>query len=290
MVIGKFNNNKVIKPNFLGIGAPKCGTTWSYEVLRRHPEIFVAHGKELVYFSSHKKYSLGEDWYLSHFKNARSFKAIGEISVSYFTHEAATERIYKFDPKIKMFLFVRDPVGRAFSHYRWLLQKGKSMPPFLDALHTVPELKNGSMYYANLSRILECFEINQILILKYDDIMHNVSGLQYRLFDFLDVDTQYTYNVGRVGATINPRFKQLEKLRIYLHTQARIHGIPQVITLGKRFGISNFYRKINNNTRNKIAISQTEQEAGFAIFENDLLKFQELTGIDVADWLNGKKG
>lgn len=38
-------SRKVVIPNFLGIGAPKCGTTWLSEVLRRHPDFYMAHGK-----------------------------------------------------------------------------------------------------------------------------------------------------------------------------------------------------------------------------------------------------
>ena len=56
------NGGGSVKPNFLGIGAPKCGTTWLSEVLRKHPEIFVAHGKELVYFASEKQFGKGENW------------------------------------------------------------------------------------------------------------------------------------------------------------------------------------------------------------------------------------
>ena len=35
----KIINNSV--PNFLGIGFPKTGTTWMYESLRLHPDIFI---------------------------------------------------------------------------------------------------------------------------------------------------------------------------------------------------------------------------------------------------------
>jgi hypothetical protein len=42
-------------PTFLGIGAPKCGTTWLAECLREHPQVFVPEVKEVVYFSSDKK-------------------------------------------------------------------------------------------------------------------------------------------------------------------------------------------------------------------------------------------
>ena len=29
----------IVGPNFLGIGAPKCGTTWLSEVLRKHLDV-----------------------------------------------------------------------------------------------------------------------------------------------------------------------------------------------------------------------------------------------------------
>lgn len=39
-------------PQFLGIGAPRCGTTWLYEVLRGHPALWLPPIKELHYFDS----------------------------------------------------------------------------------------------------------------------------------------------------------------------------------------------------------------------------------------------
>lgn len=37
-------------PHFLGIGAPRAGTTWVYEVLNRHPDVFMPPVKEVHYF------------------------------------------------------------------------------------------------------------------------------------------------------------------------------------------------------------------------------------------------
>ena len=39
-------------PHFIGVGAPRAGTTWIYEVLRRHPAIWMPPIKELHYFDS----------------------------------------------------------------------------------------------------------------------------------------------------------------------------------------------------------------------------------------------
>jgi len=39
-------------PNFIGVGAPRAGTTWLYELLRVHPELWMPPIKELHYFDS----------------------------------------------------------------------------------------------------------------------------------------------------------------------------------------------------------------------------------------------
>src|SRR5688572_30664430 len=104
-----------IVPNFVGIGAPKSATTWLSEVLRKHPDVFVAHGKELVYFSSQKKFSRGEQWYLSHFTGVTTQTAVGEFSVSYLGGGRVTaERIHAFNPDMKLIAVLRDPVARSF--------------------------------------------------------------------------------------------------------------------------------------------------------------------------------
>ena len=77
-------------PDFLGIGAQKAGTTWLWENLRRHPEIFVPDKKELHYFDN--KFDQSLRYYTRRFEAARgrvrarsprrteSFRASGSVS------------------------------------------------------------------------------------------------------------------------------------------------------------------------------------------------------------------
>ncbi len=41
----------LIKNLFLGVGAMKSGTTWLYDVMSRHPEIYFSYEKEIHYFA-----------------------------------------------------------------------------------------------------------------------------------------------------------------------------------------------------------------------------------------------
>jgi len=54
--------------NFIGVEARKAGTTWIFNQLKKHPQIFMPSQKELSYFSSKilkEKFSI--DWYFEQF-------------------------------------------------------------------------------------------------------------------------------------------------------------------------------------------------------------------------------
>jgi len=48
----KTSSSQQNAPDFIGMGAPRAGTTWLYEVLRSHPKIWMPPIKELHYFDS----------------------------------------------------------------------------------------------------------------------------------------------------------------------------------------------------------------------------------------------
>src|ERR1051325_8404421 len=57
-------------PTFLGIGSMRCGSTWLYKVLRRHPDVQLASCKEMDFFFMHKMLRHDLAWYETHFKTA----------------------------------------------------------------------------------------------------------------------------------------------------------------------------------------------------------------------------
>jgi len=38
------------KPDFIGVGMAKCGSTWVTQILQEHPDIFIPEKKELNFF------------------------------------------------------------------------------------------------------------------------------------------------------------------------------------------------------------------------------------------------
>lgn len=117
---------KQLKPNLFIVGAPKSATTFLYEVLQNHSEVFIPKVKELNFFSFnhlkknsyYKAFKIGnEKKYLSYYSKAKHEKYLLDSSVSYFNCPDAPKNIYNFNSDSKIIIITRDPVERAYSHY-----------------------------------------------------------------------------------------------------------------------------------------------------------------------------
>jgi hypothetical protein len=113
-------------PDFLIIGAPKCGTTSLYYLLTEHPYVEPAAAKELHFFSSH--FDLGVQWYRRCFprpthKDGRS-TITGEATPSYMGDLYAPARVADVVPQARLIVLLRNPVDRAFSHFQMGRRKG----------------------------------------------------------------------------------------------------------------------------------------------------------------------
>ncbi|MEV4252819.1 sulfotransferase [Spirillospora sp. NPDC049652] len=141
-------------PDFLLIGAKRGGSTSLYYGLLEHPRIMPLFPsarllpkqndtKGVHYFDSH--YDEGEAWYRSHFPSVAARRAaakraggpvvVGEGSPYYLFHPLAAERAGADVPDTRILLVLRDPVERAFSHYRERRrQHAEELETFEDAL------------------------------------------------------------------------------------------------------------------------------------------------------------
>ncbi|MFW6174033.1 MAG: hypothetical protein ACOC5T_09840 [Elusimicrobiota bacterium] len=74
-------NNNDFKVDFLGIGWPRCATSWIYECLKEHSEICMAEKKETHYFTVNFK--KGINYYHDCFKHCDLNAIKGEYSPDY---------------------------------------------------------------------------------------------------------------------------------------------------------------------------------------------------------------
>lgn len=139
-------------PDFLIIGAQKCGTTSLYTFLMQHPNVGPAFEKEVRYFNNH--YQKGENWYRAHFptnyykylmtQRAGTRLITGEGEPSYLPNPVVPQRAFDLTPGVKLIVMLRNPVDRAYSHYQHRFARGREALTFEEVVRADKEtLRNG---------------------------------------------------------------------------------------------------------------------------------------------------
>ena len=173
-------------PNYLYIGTSKAGSTWLFQLLSWHPQVYAYPGKNLGFFST--RFEKGWDWYLDNFKPEPQHSAVGEISHSYLASDKAPARIKGLLPDIRMLVCLRDPVQRTFSDYLDRVKNGSMSGTFKDELDRDPGLINRSRYGTQLSRYFEHFGRDRFHIAIFDDLAADPDAFAAEIFRFLEVE------------------------------------------------------------------------------------------------------
>lgn len=187
-----------MKPNFIVIGAARSGTTSLFQYLDPHPEVFMSQVKELNFFSNEKYWKKGLDWYESRFKAPKSdvIKAVGEASTSYtkapFTANVVN-RIYIYNPEIRLIYFVRNPVDRYLSHYMQRVQAGIETRKFRETLKDLNKETCAwqGLYHYQLKRYLEYFPKEQIMVKSMEDLKDKPQTVIEDIYRFIGVNVDF---------------------------------------------------------------------------------------------------
>lgn len=175
-------------PDFLYIGTSKAGSTWLFNALASHPDVFLASSKGLYYFDAH--FDRGQDWYLDHFRGSDDVRSRGEVSHSYLSSPDAPLRIAAVAPRARLLVSLREPVDRAFSDYLDLVKNQQYEGPFEGALEAYPRLLDRGRYATHLRRYLEVFPREQLLVQLFDDLRRDPQAYADEVYDFLGVRRQ----------------------------------------------------------------------------------------------------
>lgn len=153
-------------PNFIIIGAMKCGTSTLHEQLARQPGIFMSEPKEPNYFSDDETYALGQAWYSGLFSGAGSAVLRGESSTHYTklpTYPKALERMRALLPHLKLVYLMRHPVDRLVSHYMHGWSMRSIAVPIDRAINTNLDLVEYSCYHMQLQPFVQAYGRASIL-------------------------------------------------------------------------------------------------------------------------------
>lgn len=211
-------------PDFLIIGAKRAGSTslWNYVV--RHPNVLPMFPARLrikgtSFFTAN--FDKGVAWYRSHFATGayRSLRQrtsgvrplTGEATPYYLYHPLAPARAATVVPGARLVVILRNPVDRAFSHYRERVRHGVETLSFEDAIvaedarlageeeriledagymsfaHEHLSYVAQGRYAPMLERWLSVFPSEQLLPLLNEEFDRDRDGQLSRLFSFLQL-------------------------------------------------------------------------------------------------------
>lgn len=215
---GQTGKKRLRLPDFFIIGAAKAGTTSLYDMLARHPGIFLPARKEPEFFARDDLYAEGLENYAWLFEPARPDQLAGEGSTLYslspFFPETAA-RIARHVPRARFVYVLRQPVDRAYSFYVQLVKnyqnatgdhvvhrrfedfvlpechakaapRTKALAPFNRHFPDTPELcLAGSDYPAQIRAFLAHVPRDRMLFLKFEDFRRDKAAAMGRVCDFL---------------------------------------------------------------------------------------------------------
>lgn len=147
-------------PDFIIIGAMKCGTSTLQVQLAAQPGIFMTTPKEPNYFSDDPAYARGPDWYRSLYAGAAPGDLTGEASTHYTklpTYPETLARMTSVLSAPRLIYILRDPVERAVSHYLHERSLNKIPDGFERALDTNPEIIDYGRYAMQVAPFIAAF-------------------------------------------------------------------------------------------------------------------------------------
>ena len=126
--------------------------------------------KELDFFNLN--YERGLEWYAQFFADCPPGLPKIEICPNYFASDEALERISTDLPDCKIVCSLRDPLERAWSHYRLMRGRGYTHADFEELATTPGSVIHESGRYAfYLARWIARFGRDQVLVLLYEDLL-----------------------------------------------------------------------------------------------------------------------
>jgi hypothetical protein len=175
-------------PDFLIIGAMKCGTSTLAAQLGAQPGLFMTTPKEPEFFSEDANFARGLGRYEELFADAPPGALKGEASTGYTklpTHPQTVARIAATLPAPRLVYLIRDPLHRLVSHYIHEWTMGVMRGALSEALATHPELVDYGRYGMQIAPYVQAFGADRILLLSLEEMEAAPQTVLERVAGFL---------------------------------------------------------------------------------------------------------
>ncbi len=150
---------------------------------------------------------------------------------------------------------------------------GKS---FLEALAHDDSLKK--LYHEQLKPYFALFGRDRIKVMMFEDLAGNTLATVQDLFGFLGVDTGFVPDLKVSNPGGVPKLKVLHD--VLIDTRVR--------RFSRRFvpaSLVQVAKDIRSRNLRRHVMTDEEREKGYRVFEEDILRTQDLIGMDLSRWL-----
>ncbi|MDB9313867.1 sulfotransferase [Spirulina sp. CS-785/01] len=282
-------------PDFIIIGAGKCGTTSLHNYLDQHPSIFICPQKETYFFLNENIRNNHTPWgaitdlttYQNLFADAPPNSVIGEISTNYYAYPDSAQIIYDNLPNVKIIAILRDPKTRAFSAYQMFVREGHEQQSFLELIANNPEHKyfKRGLYYQELKPYYDIFPLEQVKVLLFDDLCKNPTEFVKDLFQFLEVDPNFVPDMSKKGRQGGlPKNPVVYKL-LTQHNPVRKAAATVLKAFMPEEKRQQIRSKLVKQNIQKVQMSPEAKQQLLDYYREDILKLQELIERDLSSWL-----
>ena len=292
-----------VRPNFLIVGAPKCGTTAMWRYLQQHPDIFLSPRKDMHYFGSDLDFRVrtrfSKDEYEAFFSDSNE-QARGEASVWYLFSKNAAEEIYEYDPKMNIIIMLRDPIPLMYAHYTQMRLNAlgdEDISTFEEALAAEPARKRGqripkhntlpsALLYTEIGRLsvqiqryLDVFPQEQILFLFQEDMGKNMEAVYRQTLDFLGVNQNHQTSFARVNTHKEIRFEWMRTL-----IGATPQSLKSLLPPKRRARLSRWLRRVNMKHAKRPKLDPEFEKKLRTQFSSEIDALSAIVGRNLDHW------
>jgi len=298
-------------PNFLVVGAGRCGTTALVEGLRSHPQVFVTEPKEPHYFAFHgtrpafagpgdahtiNRVSVTDRQdYLALYPRNHHFLALGDGSVStLYYYERALPEVMAINPEMRLIVLLRDPVARAYSSHQYLRARGfEPLPDFLAAVadegrrraenwHHMWHYTEMSKYADPVAALQQTVPAEQLGIWFFEDLDQDYARVLREVLQFLGVPPvdHVGEHVPRVNVSGAPRFNRLQQGLSWATRHDRVRSSVKTVTTYR------FRERIRRYALRHEGLPADAYEQLLPRFADDLVRLRRLLPGEAPTWLS----
>lgn len=264
-------------PDFVVIGAMKCGTSTLHAQLARQPGLAMSSPKEPNFFSDDDVFARGPAWYASLFP-ALPDALRGESSTHYSkrpTFPHTVDRLAAHRPDARLIYVIRDPVDRLISQFIHEWSLGRICTGIDRAVRRHPELIHYSCYAMQLDPYLAAFGRSRVLCVFFERLRDDPQRELERIGAWLGLPGRFRWD-----PSIGAHNVSSDRLRISPIRDAIINA-PVLADLRRRFvpqAVRDRVKRLWQMRRRPVLRPRTLRHV-HAILNDDLARLSEWLGL-----------